>query len=134
MRYVSATDVKQGFAEVLDAAQREPVMIRRQKRRRGRGSMSVAEYEKLTTPERPTNSSASATWPGERAVERGLTEEKLAELLAGCLRRRGIVIDTNVLISRLLGASVDFGSRPSVRAGGDRVTLLLSEDTTGELA
>ena len=32
MRYMSATEAKQGFAEVLDAAQRGPVTIRRQKR------------------------------------------------------------------------------------------------------
>jgi len=32
MRYVSATDAKQTLAAVLDAAQREPVMIRRQNR------------------------------------------------------------------------------------------------------
>jgi antitoxin (DNA-binding transcriptional repressor) of toxin-antitoxin stability system len=29
MRYVSATDAKQRLAALLDAAQREPVMIRR---------------------------------------------------------------------------------------------------------
>lgn len=32
MRYVSATDAKQGFAEVLDPERRRPVTIRRQKR------------------------------------------------------------------------------------------------------
>ena len=32
MRYVSATEAKQRLAALLDAAQREPVMIRRQKR------------------------------------------------------------------------------------------------------
>ena len=32
MRYVSASDAKQKLASILDAAQREPVMIRRQKR------------------------------------------------------------------------------------------------------
>jgi prevent-host-death family protein len=32
MRYVSATDAKQRLAALLDAAQREPVMIRRQNR------------------------------------------------------------------------------------------------------
>jgi prevent-host-death family protein len=32
MRYVTATDAKQKLAALLDAAQREPVVIRRQKR------------------------------------------------------------------------------------------------------
>ena len=32
MRYMTATDAKQRLAALLDAAQREPVMIRRQKR------------------------------------------------------------------------------------------------------
>jgi hypothetical protein len=31
MRTISATEAKQGFATVLDAAQREPVVIRRRK-------------------------------------------------------------------------------------------------------
>ena len=43
MRYISATDAKQGFAEVLDAAQRGPVTIRRQKRDVA-VVLSVAEY------------------------------------------------------------------------------------------
>ena len=32
MQYVSASDAKQRLAAILDTAQREPVMIRRQKR------------------------------------------------------------------------------------------------------
>lgn len=32
MRFVTATEAKQRLAALLDAAQREPVMIRRQKR------------------------------------------------------------------------------------------------------
>ena len=32
MRYISATDAKQRLAALLDAAQREPVVVRRQKR------------------------------------------------------------------------------------------------------
>lgn len=80
MRSVSATDAKQAFAAVLDAAQREPVVIRRQKRDVA-VVMSVAEYEKLTD----LNNEAFQRFCdmiGERAAERGLTEEKLAELLA----------------------------------------------------
>jgi prevent-host-death family protein len=80
MRQFSATEAKQRLAELLDAAQREPVMIRRQKRdvavvmspdeyRRLRG-LNVDELERLV-------SRISA-----RAKRRGLTEEKLQELLA----------------------------------------------------
>jgi prevent-host-death family protein len=81
MRYVSATDAKQGFATVLDAAQREPVVIRRQKRDVA-VLMSVAEYEKLTRLN-VDEFQRFCDKIGERATARGLTEEKLTELLAG---------------------------------------------------
>lgn len=79
MRYVSATDAKQGFAEVLDAAQRGPVTIRRQKRDVA-VVLSVAEYEKLTRLN-IDEFQRYADLIGQRAAERGLTEEKLADLL-----------------------------------------------------
>jgi prevent-host-death family protein len=80
MRQFSATEAKQRLAELLDAAQREPVVIRRQKRDvavvmspqeydRLRG-LNVAELERLVRR-------VSA-----RAKRRGLTEEKLEKLLA----------------------------------------------------
>ena len=80
MRYVSATDAKQGFAEVLDAAQREPVTIQRQKRDVA-VVLSIAEYEK------PTGLNVDefqrfCDLVGERAAARGSNEEKLAYLLA----------------------------------------------------
>ena len=80
MRYVSATDAKQGFAEVLDAAQREPVTIRRQKRDVA-VVLSIAEYEKLTGLN-VEEFQRFCDLVGERAAARGLTEEKLADLLA----------------------------------------------------
>ena len=80
MRYVSATDAKQGFADVLDAAQREPVTIRRQKRNVA-VILSVAEYDKLTGLN-IDEFQRFCDLVGERAAERGLTEEKLADLLA----------------------------------------------------
>ena len=80
MRYVSATDAKQAFAEVLDAAQREPVTIRRQKRDVA-VVLSVAEYEKLTRLN-VEEFQRFCDQVGERAAARGLTEEKLADLLA----------------------------------------------------
>ena len=79
MRYVSATDAKQGFAEVLDAAQRGPVTIRRQKRDVA-VVLSAAEYAKLTRLN-IDEFQRYADLIGQRAAERGLTEEKLAELL-----------------------------------------------------
>lgn len=80
MRYVSATDAKQGFATMLDAALREPVVIRRQKRDVA-VLMSMAEYEKLTRLN-VEEFQRFADMIGERAVARGMTEEKLSELLA----------------------------------------------------
>jgi prevent-host-death family protein len=80
MRYVSATDAKQAFAEVLDAAQREPVTIRRQKRDVA-VILSVAEYEKLTRLN-VEEFQRFCDQVGERAAARGLTEERLANLLA----------------------------------------------------
>jgi len=80
MRYVSATDAKQGFAEVLDAAQREPVTIQRQERDVA-VVLSIAEYEKLTGLN-VDEFQRFCDLVGERAAARGLTEEKLADLLA----------------------------------------------------
>jgi prevent-host-death family protein len=47
VRYVSATEAKQSLAAVLDAAQREPVVIRRQQRDVA-VVLSVQEYARLT--------------------------------------------------------------------------------------
>jgi prevent-host-death family protein len=80
MRIVSATDAKQRLAAVLDAAQREPVVIRRQKRDVA-VVLSVEEYERL----RGLNADAFQRFcdrVAERAAARGLSEDKLAEILA----------------------------------------------------
>lgn len=80
MRYISATDAKQRLAALIDAAQREPVVIRRQKRdvavllsteqyNRLRG-LNVAEFQEFCDR------------IGRKAVDRGLTERKLTALLA----------------------------------------------------
>ncbi len=79
MRYVSATEAKQRFAAVVDAAQREPVVIRRQKRDVA-VLLSPQEYERL----RALNIVEIQRFCdriAERAVARGLTEDKLTELL-----------------------------------------------------
>lgn len=80
MRYVSATDAKQKLAEILDAAQREPVVIRRQKRDVA-VLLSAQEYERL----RALNRDAFERFcdlVSKKAAARGLTEEKLTEILA----------------------------------------------------
>ena len=80
MRYVSATDAKQKLAALLDAAQREPVVIRRQKRDIA-VILSAHEYDRLRAfnvaeLERLCDRVA------KKAATRGLTEEKLRSLLA----------------------------------------------------
>lgn len=80
MRYVSATDAKQRFAEVIDAAQREPVTIRRQ-RRDVAVVLSPQEYDRLRAAN-VAELERLCDIVGRRASARGLTEEKLAEILA----------------------------------------------------
>jgi len=80
MRQVSATDAKQNLAALLDAAQREPIVIRRQKRDVA-VVLSLQEYDRL----RAANISEFQRFCdriADRAADRGLTEEKLKELLA----------------------------------------------------
>jgi prevent-host-death family protein len=80
MRYVSATEAKQGLAAVLDAAQREPVVIRRQ-RRDVAVVLSVQEYQRLTALN-VEEFQRFCDRIGEQAKARGLTEERLSEILA----------------------------------------------------
>lgn len=80
MRYISATEAKQRLAALLDAAQSEPVVIRRQKRDVA-VLLSVRDYERL----RALNVEEFERFCdriGERAAARGLTENTLADLLA----------------------------------------------------
>ena len=81
MRYVSATEAKQALAAVLDAAQREPVVIRRQQRDVA-VVLSMQEYERLTALN-VEEFQRFCDRIGEEAEARGLTEGKLAEILAG---------------------------------------------------
>ncbi|MCY4157292.1 MAG: type II toxin-antitoxin system Phd/YefM family antitoxin [Gammaproteobacteria bacterium] len=79
MRYVSASNAKQKMAALLDAVQREPVTIRRQNREvavvispldyRRLKSANLEEFEQLCNR------------VADHAQKRGLTEEKLSELL-----------------------------------------------------
>lgn len=80
MRHVSATEAKQRLAALLDAAQREPVVIRRQNRDIA-VLLSTQEYDRL----RALNIAEFQRFcdrVGEGAAARGLDENKLAEILS----------------------------------------------------
>ncbi len=79
MRYVSASDAKQRFGVLLDAAQREPVTIKRQNREVAviispqdyqhlRGA-NIEEFQRLCQR------------IAKKAAERGMNEEILAQIL-----------------------------------------------------
>ena len=79
MLTISATNAKQTFAKVLESVAREPVLIQKQKRDVA-VILSIADYERLTR----MNLQAFQRFcdqVGTKAEQRGLTEEKLAELL-----------------------------------------------------
>ena len=80
MRTVTATEAKQGLASVIDAAAREPVAIERN----GRGVavvLSIHEYERLVRLN-VGEFQRFCDRVGAAAVEAGMTEDGLAELLA----------------------------------------------------
>ncbi len=80
MKHVSSTEAKQRFAAILDAAQREPVTIRRQNREVA-VVLSTQEYDRLrglNVQEFENFCDAVA----ERARQRGLTDQALDALLA----------------------------------------------------
>ncbi len=80
MQYVSASDAKQRLAAILDTAQREPVMIRRQKRDVA-VVLSAQEYERVCALNRD-EFQRFCDRVGKGATNRGLTENKLTDILA----------------------------------------------------
>jgi len=79
MKSVTATEAKQRLAALLDAAQREPVLIRRQNRDVA-VIISAEEYERI----RKINVEQFQKFcdrVGAEAVKRGMNEEILAEIL-----------------------------------------------------
>ncbi len=80
MKYVSASDAKQRLAAILDTAQREPVMIRRQKRDVA-VVLSAQEYERVCALNRE-EFQRFCDRIGKEATNRGMTEKKLVEILA----------------------------------------------------
>jgi prevent-host-death family protein len=79
MQIVSATEAKQTFAAVIDKAQREPVIIRKQNRDVA-VIMSMEDYQRLTMANIQEFQQFRENM-GRKAQERGLTEDKLNELL-----------------------------------------------------
>lgn len=79
MKTVSATEAKQRFAAMIDAAQREPVVIRRQNRDVA-VIVSVEDYERIrgVANEELDRLCESVS---KQAAERGLTDKMLADLL-----------------------------------------------------
>jgi prevent-host-death family protein len=80
MTTVSATHAKQNFAAILDAAQREPVRIRRHDRDVA-VLVSREEFDRLRQNQWAEFNRLSAI-AAEQAKAKGLSEEILAEMLA----------------------------------------------------
>ena len=81
MKTVAASEAEKRLGAILDDAQREPVVIRRQDRDVA-VVLSMAEYERLRTG----NVRAFLDLRNEIATEaaaRGLTDQRLAEILYG---------------------------------------------------
>jgi prevent-host-death family protein len=79
MRYVTATDAKQKLAALLDAAQREPVVIRRQKR--DVAVIFSAEEDDRLRAFNTAEFDRFCDRVADKAAARGLTARKLQRIL-----------------------------------------------------
>jgi prevent-host-death family protein len=79
MKTVTATDAKQRFAALLESAQREPVLIRRQNRDLA-VIMSAEEYERIRRADLD-EFDKFCDRVGAEAAKRGMTEGILADIL-----------------------------------------------------
>lgn len=80
MEYISATDAKRTLGAVINMAQREPVVIRKQNRDAA-VVISPEDYKRLTRLNIEEFQQFRST-VAAKAAERGLTEAKLQKLLA----------------------------------------------------
>ena len=80
MQYISATDARASFSDVIAAAQKQPIVIQRQNKDVA-VMISPQEYEKLRHIKLKEIDDLCKR-ASAYAKEQGLTEEKLAELLA----------------------------------------------------
>ncbi|MCX2862126.1 type II toxin-antitoxin system prevent-host-death family antitoxin [Paucibacter sp. PLA-PC-4] len=97
MRTVTASEARQGLADVLEAARRESVVIQRQKRDVA-VVMSMQEYERLVHLN-VAEFQRFSDRVGAKAVDAWMTEDVLQDLLSA---ERKLVVDTNLWVSRLL--------------------------------
>lgn len=79
MRTVTASEARQGLAEIIEASRREPVIIQRQKRNVA-VVMSMEEYERLVNLN-VAEFQRFSDRVGAKAQEAGMTEEVLRGLL-----------------------------------------------------
>ncbi|MFT4192965.1 MAG: type II toxin-antitoxin system Phd/YefM family antitoxin [Comamonas sp.] len=81
MRAVTASEARQGFAEIIEASRREPVVIQRQKRDVA-VLMSMDEYERLVHLN-VAEFQRFSDRAGAKAKAAGMSEDVLQGLLSG---------------------------------------------------
>jgi prevent-host-death family protein len=80
MKYVTANEAKQAFGQVMETAQREPVLIRKHNRPAA-VVISAQEYDRMRSVN-VAEFSRFCEVVSKKAKEKGLTEKKLSKLLA----------------------------------------------------